>query len=232
MADGTNPLLVNFMETVQGNPQTFRWDFDNDGIFDISGPGAGTPSFTFPSPGTYPVTLEVDVLCGGLAATTVSTTINVTVGPNIICQDLNLVSGTNFLSLTVDPIDNSLTNIFGPVSGVSLVTTYRNGSATPWIPGAGPFNRLQTFDRGFGYLVNYSGAPTTVQICGTVVNGTVRNPLSGELNTIGSDLDTTIAISDYYATEIANGSIEVVSPSVLTTPRGASLFRVREDSIA
>ncbi len=41
------------------NETTYRWDFDNDGNFDVEGTGEITPSFNFTTAGTFMVKLEV-----------------------------------------------------------------------------------------------------------------------------------------------------------------------------
>ncbi len=42
------------------NETTYRWDFDNDGTFEVQGVGERSPSFNFTTPGSFTVRLEVE----------------------------------------------------------------------------------------------------------------------------------------------------------------------------
>lgn len=53
---GGAPLTVDFSDTSTEEPQTWAWDFDNDGIVDST---AQNPSHTYTTPGTYSVRLTV-----------------------------------------------------------------------------------------------------------------------------------------------------------------------------
>jgi parallel beta-helix repeat protein len=53
---GTRPLTVYFTDLTSGNPTTWAWDFNNDGIVDSN---ERNPSYTYTSPGTYTVKLNV-----------------------------------------------------------------------------------------------------------------------------------------------------------------------------
>src|SRR4029078_3000404 len=44
-----------------GNPTGFQWDFDGNGVVDSTDPN---PTHTYPTPGTYPVSLTVVNLTG------------------------------------------------------------------------------------------------------------------------------------------------------------------------
>jgi trimeric autotransporter adhesin len=53
---GTAPLNVQFTDESTGGPNSWQWDFQNDGTVDST---ARNPSFTYASPGTYSVRLTV-----------------------------------------------------------------------------------------------------------------------------------------------------------------------------
>jgi PKD repeat protein len=53
---GYAPLVVQFTDISSGTPTSRSWDFQNDGIVDNT---TQNPSYTYPSPGTYSVKLNV-----------------------------------------------------------------------------------------------------------------------------------------------------------------------------
>ncbi len=56
VTSGTAPLTVNFTDASTGSPNVWQWDFNDDtGVDDY----AQNPTYTYNSPGTYPVTLFV-----------------------------------------------------------------------------------------------------------------------------------------------------------------------------
>lgn len=52
--EGTAPLTVNFTDLSTYSPQSWAWDFNNDGFADAT---AANPTFTFTEPGTYSIKL-------------------------------------------------------------------------------------------------------------------------------------------------------------------------------
>jgi PKD repeat protein len=65
-SSGTAPLTVNFTDTSSGNPSTWAWDFQNDGIVDST---AQNPSFEYTTPATYTAKLTVTNTAGSSSAT-------------------------------------------------------------------------------------------------------------------------------------------------------------------
>ncbi len=200
--DQGNNLLVNFTENAQGDILGYDWNF---------GDGVGTstmanPSYEYAAAGTYNVRLITASLCGG---SLVQDTIirSVTVGVMVVCQDLVLSTGNNFVSLFVDPFDTDLQNNFGSFSEITQIITFDAG-ARLFLPGGGGFNSLTNFTRGFGYLISAS-APVTVQICGTPEDGTYRRPLDTGTNFVGSTDPSDIPATDFFATLEATGDLNV-----------------------
>ena len=74
-AAASPPLTVNFTDTSTGAPTSWAWDFDNDTVTDST---AQNPSHTFPTSGSYPVTLTVD---NGFGTDSVTKTISVSDQP-------------------------------------------------------------------------------------------------------------------------------------------------------
>ncbi|MCG8461712.1 MAG: PKD domain-containing protein, partial [Holophagales bacterium] len=56
---GAAPLQVTFTDTSSGDVTVRRWDFDNDGIFEVPN-GSGQESHVYTAPGIYSVRLEVE----------------------------------------------------------------------------------------------------------------------------------------------------------------------------
>jgi PKD repeat protein len=63
---GTAPLNVQFTDTSTGAPDTWAWDFQNDGTTDSI---QQSPQFTYTSPGTYSVKLTVSNTAGNSSLT-------------------------------------------------------------------------------------------------------------------------------------------------------------------
>lgn len=86
-------VATTFTNTSSGGANTYGWDFDNNGTTDNATPN---PTFTFATPGTYPVTLNASNSgsCGH------DTTINVVVHPNPVADftatDVCLTNTTTF----------------------------------------------------------------------------------------------------------------------------------------
>lgn len=53
---GTAPLTVQFSDTSSGNPTSWQWDFQNDGVIDSY---SQNPSYTYNDPGLYSVKLII-----------------------------------------------------------------------------------------------------------------------------------------------------------------------------
>lgn len=203
--DPSNPFIVNFMEAAAGSiaPNSYSWSFGD--------PAGSTsmmedPSFTYPAPGTYMVTLEAISLCNNQ---TISITKPVVVGPNPNCQVLELRgNANNFISLYVDPFNNNLTDIFGPFPQVTQVNTIQNGLPQLWLPSFGDASDLTSFTPGFGYFIR-TNAPATVQICGTLLNGPISNSLNAGVNYAGSANDAPVPANDYLCNLVTQGKLRI-----------------------
>src|SRR5439155_23592977 len=66
---GTAPLTVQFTDQSTGNPTSWAWDFQNDGIVDST---QQNPQFTYSTPGSYTVSLTVSNAAGSSTNTKVS----------------------------------------------------------------------------------------------------------------------------------------------------------------
>ena len=63
---GTAPLAVQFTDASTGSPDTWAWDFQNDGTTDST---QQSPQFTYTTPGVYSVTLTVTNTAGSSSLT-------------------------------------------------------------------------------------------------------------------------------------------------------------------
>ena len=111
---GTAPLTVNFTDTSTGNPDTWAWDFENDGTVDST---AQNPSFTYTTPNTYTAKLTVTNSAGSSSATR-----TITVSP----------AGGGGNSLTFTPSDDAYVRSASPdakAGGDVTVRTYHSSSS-------------------------------------------------------------------------------------------------------
>jgi PKD repeat protein len=111
---GTAPLTVNFTDTSTGNPDTWAWDFQNDGTVDST---AQNPSFTYTTPNTYTAKLTVTNSAGSSSATK-----TITVSP----------AGGGGNSLTFTPSDDAYVRSASPdakAGGDVTVRTYHSSSS-------------------------------------------------------------------------------------------------------
>ncbi|MEO5966071.1 MAG: PKD domain-containing protein, partial [Candidatus Limnocylindrales bacterium] len=93
---GIAPLTVTFSNQSTGNPTTYAWDYESDGVIDSS--VQNPPVHIYSVPGVYTATLTVS---NGLATTSATRTITVTTPPGPIANfTLTPSSGTAPLSVT------------------------------------------------------------------------------------------------------------------------------------
>ncbi|TXB67068.1 PKD domain-containing protein [Vicingus serpentipes] len=92
----------NFTDLSVGGVDTWAWDFDNDGTVDDV---TQNPSHTFPSAGSFPVTLEVSV--GGNCAhdTTINVNVNQSSTANFTPQDVCLGVASEFTDISIGGVD-------------------------------------------------------------------------------------------------------------------------------
>ena len=99
---GPSPLVVTFTDQTTGNPTGWAWDFDNDGIVDVS--GVQDPTFTYSAPGQYTVTL---VASNGVGSDTVTRNNYVTVGQPLAAVSFTATPSSGVRPLTVAFTDTS-----------------------------------------------------------------------------------------------------------------------------
>ena len=80
-ATGAAPVSVTFNNVSTGNPTSYSWDFENDGIVDSA--AASPPAHVYSVPGTYTVVL---VASNGLQSSTATRTITVTPPPGPVAN--------------------------------------------------------------------------------------------------------------------------------------------------
>jgi trimeric autotransporter adhesin len=110
---GTAPLTVTFTDSSSGNPDTWAWDFENDGTVDSN---AQNPSFTYTTPNTYTAKLTVTNSAGSSSLTK-----TITVSP----------AGSGG-SLTFVPTDDAYVRSTSPganAGGDVTIRTYHSSSS-------------------------------------------------------------------------------------------------------
>ena len=113
-SSGTAPLTVNFTDTSTGNPETWAWDFQNDGTVDST---TQNPSFIYTTPNTYTAKLTVTNSAGSSSATK-----TIMVSP----------AGGGGNSLTFTPSDDAYVRSASPdakAGGDVTVRTYHSSSS-------------------------------------------------------------------------------------------------------
>jgi PKD repeat protein len=109
--EGQAPLNIQFADESTGNPSTWRWDFQNDGVYDAE---IQNPTFTYEKPGIYSVKLLVQ---NSAHADSVIKINYITVNLDWSCGD----------SITID-------HIAGNVAPVTKTVTYGTVTNIPGEP--------------------------------------------------------------------------------------------------
>jgi PKD repeat protein len=198
---GTAPLTVNFSDLSSGNPTSWAWDFDNNGVTDST---VQNPTFIYNAPGTYTVKLTATNTNGSNTKTRTNyITVNPTGGTGI--KDITFENG----SLT-DP-----TNGADSTSGtVTLVTGGQQlkGTYSAQIPNTASsylqenftaaddiyvsfYLRVSTLPGSSVRIAMFSNAGTTVGSIQLMSDG--RLQLRNGSTTIGSS-STALAVNTIY----------------------------------
>jgi PKD repeat protein len=99
VTSGSAPLLVHFTDQSTGNPTSWSWDFNDDGIVDAT---TQNPSLYFPNPGTY--TVKLTVANGNLTNTLTKTGYIVVSGPT----GVSTVKGQAGILVYPNPSDGNI----------------------------------------------------------------------------------------------------------------------------
>ncbi|MEM8582943.1 MAG: PKD-like domain-containing protein [Bacteroidota bacterium] len=178
-----DPLTVAFTELASGGITGYLWDFGDGSPIETD----PNPVHVFPdnpmSPGdpfSYVVSLTVVGACPPFTATFTDT---VTINSAVVCDEINLVAGVNFISFDVEPTDPAAAQVFGSIVGLSQVTTWDNGPRI-YTPSLGGASTLSEVDRGRGYIVIVN-QDQTLQVCGIPIDPNFKLPLVENINYVG-----------------------------------------------
>lgn len=148
-----------------------------------------------------------------LSVSTITT--NVTIPNNDSIQARVLQPCWNMIALDVVPTDSSVTTVFADLIAdgtLEYVVGYDAGIGPKFFDPNLPsfFNTLSVLERGKGYFVKTNTLDTLI------VNGVpIPQPFNWNLQTgwnlVGYLKDTTKAVTDYFATQIANNDLRTVS---------------------
>ena len=183
---GQAPLLVQFTDETMGFPTTWKWDFDNDGLYDSF---IQHPSFNYTQTGTYSVKLFVQN----------ETEVDSTVKVEYITVDLSINCGE---LITVD-------HIAGNIAPVTKTTTY---GTVAYVPGE-PTKCWMTSNLGADHQASESHDTTEAsagwywqfnRMQGFKHDGTTRTPNTSWISNIDEDSDW-IPANDPCNLEIGNG---------------------------
>ncbi|HKS29789.1 MAG TPA: PKD domain-containing protein [Pyrinomonadaceae bacterium] len=240
---GPAPLMVTFItkaEYTDGSILRYRWDFQGDGIFDTSDPGARNYTRTFSQKGTFNAVLEV--LNDKNQTVTASIPFSVTGNPPTATASVNPSNGP--IPLTVN-FTGSGTDKDGTIvkfewdfegDGVFDFTSTTVGNTTHTFNSAGSFNAAFRVTDNEGLTdtarvtttavrVGPAGSPTaTITTPSTTL--TVNAPFTVSFNGTGTDADGTIAkyewdfdgdgVFEFSSTTTAATTFKYESPGTFT----------------
>jgi PKD repeat protein len=105
--NGTAPLKVNFTDQSTGNPFSWTWDFENDGIIDNT---TQNPQYIYQNPGNYSVVLTVKNATASHSVNKTSYIVvnNATVIPNVTAQPV-VADPTSTVSYLKAPPEDTVT---------------------------------------------------------------------------------------------------------------------------
>src|SRR5262249_39676640 len=121
---GTAPLAVQFTDTSTGNPTSWAWDFQTDGITDST---QQNPSFTYATAGTYTVKLTASNT-GGSNSSTKTNLITVTLGVAHVSGTLSQDATWGPGSASTYVIDSTVTVPQGITLAIQPGTVIKSGS--------------------------------------------------------------------------------------------------------
>ena len=110
VTSGDAPLTVSFTDLSTNDPDTWAWDFDNDGIVDST---VQNPVHTYDATGTYTVSLEV---ANAYSATETKVDYVVVTAPTPIIPDLTVAAietPANLRNDVINPISVTIANVGG-----------------------------------------------------------------------------------------------------------------------
>ena len=180
-AAASPPFAMAFTDTTTGTPTSWAWDFNADAVTDST---AQNPSHTFPSSGSYPVTLTA-TNGSGTSSTTTTTTVSATTTPTTTPTTCGSFSVAGSSGASSGYSASTTVTIAMALSGCSgtVIANFSNDGGTTW-----------------GADVSYSSSATTVAWTLPPVNGTktisgrARNGAAGTPWSLASNsiiLDTT-----------------------------------------
>ena len=240
---GPAPLTVTFITKAiytDGAILRYRWDFQGDGVFDTTDPGARNYTRTFSQKGTFNALLEVLNDKNQTATATVSYT--VTGNPPVATASVNPSNGP--VPLDVNLIGSG-TDVDGTIvkfewdfegDGVFDFTSATTGNTTHTFSSAGTFNAVFRVTDNEGLTgsaqvtatavrVGPPGSPTaTITLPAAPL--TVTAPFTVSFNGTGSDANGTITkyewdfdgngVFDFSSTTSAATTFNYVSPGTFT----------------
>ncbi len=173
---GCAPLTVNLIDKSTGAPTIWKWDINNDGIFDYT---SQNPTHTFTTPGTYTVKLITQ---------------NANTKDSIIKTALITVAAP--LKLTVDAIQNISCN--GNKNGILKATTtggngvyaynWSNAQTSATVNNVAAGNYTVTVTDGFNCTVTASktlSQPEKLSVSITPINSFVNGTYSATIDVTG-----------------------------------------------
>ena len=228
VVSGYAPLRVSFDGSNSFPSKNYQWDFDNDGVTDSN---SESPIYTFNTPGTYDVVLDIEYknfVDGYSTISVVSDTVSVSVlspNPTVSNQSYTLNEDTS-MTITlegVDPQNQSLTftieenpeNAIASLSGSSLTFTPNTNYYGEETVKYSASNGSQTSNIGtITFIVNPVGDdPTTFDVQATTDEDTaIEVNLSAEEYDGDSFSFSIIQNPSHGSLGTVNGSVVIYTP--------------------
>lgn len=204
---GGDPLTVAFTENAAGNISGYLWTFGDGTTSTLA-----NPVHTFPEnpntpgePFIYDVTLEVFGSCSPFND---EVTKPVAINSNAETRTMTLVSGINFISFDVSPLDKSASSVFGGISMLNRVLAYTPTGAKVYIPGAGSASTLLQVEDGAGYIV-IVGETQPFEISGEPIDPSFKKDLVPGINYIGMMAPGSVTADDFFQLMVSNNQLVV-----------------------
>lgn len=196
-----NPLEVAFTDNSDGTIDNYDWTFGDTGQFGTS--TDENPTVVFPdnpvTPGA-PYDVDVTLTVNGLCSLTPSTvTKTITVNSAVVCDNVSLSPGINFVTFNVEPTDSAVASVFNGVAGLQQVIGFNNGTPQRFSPNGDIVNTAgMVVSKGAGYVVIVSQS-FTLTTCGLPIDPNFKRPLEAGVNYIGYMGDQPTTADSYFA---------------------------------
>ena len=208
VTNGTVPLTVQFTDTSTGNPTSWAWDFNGDGIIDST---EQNPIWTYSADGTYTVSLFT---ANNMGNNTMTQTGLIKVGnPELVASNLELpinpVTGNTYT------VNATVTNTGINNAGQFVAKLYDNNVQVGKVVVAG-------LNSGTSIILNFNWTPSTTGSHVLAVIADVNNQIN-ETNRNDSKIIQTINTTQSLLPELALTNLQLPENPITGTSYNISV---------